>query len=139
MKKAFCLAAATAVVLILTGCAHTGLVVGPAAPEVSVDRGTFIENINPEAAPFDSVPHVDIDALWEKGVLPGEAIIRIRLIQDNVSNVQAQLDNASLHRQELDTTLPDPTIQEPNETLLNRLAQAEAYFFGTPAPLEESE
>lgn len=70
MRKAVYAIAAAAAVVMLGGCAHTGLVTGPAAPQASVDRGAFIEPLTPEAAPFDSVPHVDIDALWNRGYCP---------------------------------------------------------------------
>lgn len=130
MRKAVYAIAAAAAVVMLGGCAHTGLVTGPAAPQASVDRGAFIEPLTPEAAPFDSVPHVDIDALWEQGVA------RIRSVQSKANAVRVQIINAGLYHQALDMTLPAPVLPEPDETLQERLRQAEADCYGTSAPQE---
>lgn len=136
MRKAVYAIAAAAAVVMLGGCAHTGLVTGPAAPQASVDRGAFIEPLTPEAAPFDSVPHVDIDTLWEQGVLPEQAAARIRSVQSKANAVRVQIINAGLYHQALDMTLPAPVLPEPDETLQERLRQAEADCYGTPAPQE---
>lgn len=137
MKKSIYLTAVILTVFTLTGCAHTGLVAGPGAPEVSVEREGFIEERNPETPPFTGVPQVDIDALWKKGVLPEYAIARIRLIQSRAHDTREQIAEAVISRPILDTTLPAPVLQEPDETLRKRLKEAETAVYGTPVPQEE--
>lgn len=110
----------------LTGCAHTGLVAGPNVSSTTVDRTELAEQIANQGAEENAVreatvPHIDVESLWNNEILPRDKIALLGQISGAVSETMDRAEGFTeqfaQNLPSMDTSLPDPELPEKPELL----------------------